>query len=102
MKLFLMCDCTSGYTYNGLPYTGREGETRRVGLAERVVKTLCNPVHNSRINVTTDNWYTSTKLAEDILLKQITLQETLKKQTRYFQTICYRKKLRGGVKFFWV
>ena len=55
MKLFLICDCTLGYTYNGLPYTGHEGDTRRVGLAEHVVKTLCNPLHNSGINVTTDN-----------------------------------------------
>ena len=55
MKLFLMCECTSGCTYNGLPYTGREGDTRRVGLVEHVVKTLCNPVDNSGINVTTDN-----------------------------------------------
>ena len=79
MKLFFMCDCTSGYTYNGLPYTGREGDTRRVGLAQHVFKTLCNPVHNSGINVTTDNWFTSTKLAKDLLLKQITLLETLRK-----------------------
>ena len=74
-----MCDCTSGYTYNGLPYTGREGNTRRVGQAEHVVKTFCNPVHNSGINVTTDNWFTSTKLAEDLLLKQITLLRNLRK-----------------------
>ena len=79
MKLFLICDCTSGYTYNGLPYTGREGDTRRVGLVEHVVKNLCNPVHNFGINVTTDNWLTSTKLAEDLLLKQITLLGTLRK-----------------------
>ena len=79
MKLFLMYDCTSGYTYNGLPYTGREGDTRRVRLVEHVVKTLCNPVHNFGISVTTDNWFTSTKLAEALLLNQITLLETLRK-----------------------
>ena len=79
MKLFLMYDCTSGYTYNGLPYTGREGDTRRVGLVEHVVKTLCNPVHNFGINVTTDNWFTSIKLAENLLLKQITLLSRLRK-----------------------
>ena len=54
MKLFFIYDCTSGYTCNGLSYTGREGDTRRVGLVEHVVKTLCNPVHNFGINVTTD------------------------------------------------
>ena len=79
MKLFFMCDCTSGYTYNGLSYTGRKGDTRRVGLTEHVLKTFCNPVRNSGINVTTDNRFTSTKLAEDLLLKQITLLGTLKK-----------------------
>ena len=36
-------------------------------------------MHNSGINVTTDNWFTSTKLAEDLLLKQITLPRTLRK-----------------------
>ena len=53
MKLFLICDCTLGYTYNGLPYTGHEGDTRRVGLAEHVVKSslqsfaqLWNPCNN--------------------------------------------------------
>ena len=38
MKLFLMCDCTLGYTFNGLPYTGREGDTRRVGLVDMLSK----------------------------------------------------------------
>ena len=79
IKLFFMCKCTSDYTYNGLPYRGRAGDTRRVGLAEHVFKTLCNPAHNSEIKVTTDNWFTSTKLAEDLLLKQIALLGTLRK-----------------------
>ena len=48
-------------------------------LAEHVVENLCNFVHNSGINVTTDNLFTSTKIAEDLLLKQITLLKTLRK-----------------------
>ena len=79
MKLFLLCDCASGYTFNGMPYVGREDNGRHVGLAEHVVKTLVEPLHYSGINVTTDNWFTSTKLAADLLLKQITLLGTLKK-----------------------
>ena len=93
MKLFFICDCTSGYSYNGLPYTGREGDTRRVGLAEHVVKTLCNPVHNSGINVTTDNWFTSTKLAEDLLLKQITLLGMLRKTNQIFPNNLLQEKI---------
>ena len=46
---------------------------------QNMLSKLCNPMHNSGINITTDNWFTSTKLAEDLLLKQITLLGTLKK-----------------------
>ena len=95
-----MYDCTSVYTYNGLLYTGREDDTRRVWLVEHVVKTLCNPVHDFGINVTTDNWFTSTKLAEDFLLKQITLLGTLRKNKPDIpKQFAIEKKSKGGVKF---
>jgi hypothetical protein len=79
MKLFLLCDCTTAYIFNGMPYLGRDGNARHVGLAEHVVKALVEPLHNSGINVTTDNWFTSTKLASDLLLMQITLLGTMRK-----------------------
>lgn len=43
------------------------------------MKKLVEPVHNSGINVTTDNWFTSAKLADDLLHKQITLLGTVRK-----------------------
>jgi hypothetical protein len=79
MKLFLLCDCVSGYTFNGMPYVGREGDKRHIGLSEHVVKTLVEPLYNSGINVTTDNWFTGTKLAGDLLLKQVTLLGTMRR-----------------------
>ena len=79
MKLFLLCDCTTGYTFNGMPYVGREGDERHVGLAEHVVKTLTEPLFNSGVNITTNNWFTSTTLAEDLLRKQVTLLGTMQK-----------------------
>ena len=79
MKLFLLVDCESAYTFNGVPYIGKENGQIRVGLAAHVVKTLCEPLHNSGVNVTTDNWFTSTQLAADLLLKNITLVGTVRK-----------------------
>lgn len=79
MKLFLMCDVATAYTFNGLPYAGREGDQRCTGLAESVVKKLVEPILNSGVNVTTDNWFTSAKLAADLLCKHITLLGTMRK-----------------------
>ena len=79
MKLFLLCDCASGCTFNGMPYVGREGNERHVGLAEHVVKTLAEPLFNSGVNITTDNWFTNDTLAEDLLRKHITLPGTMRK-----------------------
>ena len=52
---------------------------RRVGLVEHAVITFLTPLHKSEINVTTDNWFTRTKLGNDLFGKQITLLETLQK-----------------------
>lgn len=79
MKLFLMCDVETAYTFNGLPYVGREGNERCVGLAESVVTKLAEPLHKSGINITTDNWFTSSRLATALLSKQITLLGTVRK-----------------------
>ena len=44
MKLFLLCDCLTGYTFNGMPYIGRQGNQRNVGLSADVVKHLSQPL----------------------------------------------------------
>ena len=49
MKLLLMCDCLTGYTFNGKPYLGRQGNQRNVGLASYVVKILSSPLYFSEI-----------------------------------------------------
>ena len=82
MKLFLLCDCLTGYTFNGKPYIRRQGNQRNVGLASDVLKILSSPLHFSGINITTDNWFTRSQLAADLLQKQITLLGTMRKNRR--------------------
>ena len=45
MKLFLLYDCLTGYTFNGMPYIGRQENHRNVGLSADVVKFLSQPLH---------------------------------------------------------
>ena len=73
-------DSTSaGYTFNGKPYLGHQENRRNVGLASDVVKILSSPLHFSKINIATDNWFTSSQLAADLHQKQITLLDTMRK-----------------------
>ena len=67
LKLSLLCDCLAGYTFNCMPYIGRQGNQRNVGLLSDVVKFLSTLLHFSGVNVTTDNWFSSFQLAVDLL-----------------------------------
>ena len=80
MKLFLMCDCLTGCTFNRKPYLGRQKNQRNVGLASDAVKIFSRPLNFSGINITSDNLFTSSQLATDLLQKQITLLGTIKKR----------------------
>lgn len=62
-----------------VPFTGREGDQQYTGLAECVVKKLVELILNSGVNITNDNWFMSAKLAADLLCKDITLLETMRK-----------------------
>ena len=49
MKLFLLCDCLTGCTFNDMPYVGRQGNQRNVGLSADVVKHITtSPFHWSQ------------------------------------------------------
>ena len=85
MKLFLLCDCLTGYTFNGMPYIGRQENHRNVGLSADVVKFLSQPLHLTGVSITTDNWFTSSQLATDLLQKQIILLGTMRKTGENFR-----------------
>ena len=82
MKRFLLCDCLTGYIFNGMPYIGRQGNHRNVGLSANVMKFLSQPLHLTGVNITTDNWFSGYQLATDLLQKQITLLGTMRRNRR--------------------
>ncbi|XP_022910889.2 piggyBac transposable element-derived protein 4-like [Onthophagus taurus] len=73
LKIFWMCESTSGYALDGLVYVGPH---KNLGL--EVVQTLVRGIHNSGRNLTIDNFFTSVPLATYLLDKNITVVGTLR------------------------
>lgn len=79
IKIWWLCDSKTAYPLGGIPYTGKVGNTRAVGLGREVVENLCAPYFWTNRNVTMDNYFTSKELAESLLTNGLTLVGTLRK-----------------------
>jgi len=55
IKIWWLCDSKTSYPLMGLPYTGKDGNTRAVGLAENVVEWLCTRFFGTSRNITMNN-----------------------------------------------
>lgn len=73
-----MCDAQTHYCLNSQIYSGKVGTTPERGQASRVVRELTAHLHGG-YNITTDNFYTSKSLAEELLARSITTVGTLRK-----------------------
>lgn len=67
LKLVMACDTATSYMFNAIPYTGKKTYRGELPIAEYLVKELTKPIHGSNRNLTCDNWFTSIKLAQDLL-----------------------------------
>lgn len=81
IKIFALCDAKTFYCSNLEVYCGKQppGPYEVSNKPEDIVKRLVVPIEKSNKNLTTDNWYTSIPLVEDMLSKKITMIGTLKK-----------------------
>lgn len=70
MKLWVLADSLTGYTYNFDIYLGR-GEVSRNGLAYDVVTKLCSPLYGQGYKLYVDNFYSSVNLFKDLIQKSI-------------------------------
>lgn len=83
IKFWVAADVGSKYMLNSAPYLGRK-ETRTAGelLGESVVLKLAEPFTGKGRNVSTDNFFTSLKLARILLTKKTSLVGTVNKKKR--------------------
>lgn len=67
IKLVMMCDNSTKYMINAMPYLGSGTNSSGLPLGEFYVKELTKSIHGTNRNVTTDNWFTSVPLAKALL-----------------------------------
>ena len=67
IKLFVMCDCKTGYVQDLILYTGGttlDDYDAELGLSGSIVKTFMEPYLDRNHVLFVDNWYTSPKLLQ--------------------------------------
>ena len=77
IKLFVLCDCETGYILDYIVYTGSQTEIDHVetlGVTGSVVTTLMKPYLNKGHTLYTDNYYTSPTLC--IIARQIHVDQS--------------------------
>ena len=87
IKLWMLCDSKTSYVCRLQVYTGRhEGQEREQNQGERVVLDLTRDMVGSGRNITTDNFFTSLRLAQKLSEKQMTLLGTMRKNRKELPT----------------
>lgn len=81
LKFYALCDAKTFYVHNFEIYCGKQkpGQFLVSNKPHDIVMRLIEPLKNSKRNLTTDNYYGSYPLAQELLEKGITLLTTLKK-----------------------
>ena len=84
IKFWLLADAEARYVVNAKPYLGKNYDDNRGSqqLGEYVVMTLSEPYLHRGHNITTDNFFTSKKLADRLLEKKTTLVGTVKAKSK--------------------
>lgn len=78
IKIWCAVDCEKGYLVNLQLYTGKQGDVREVNQGKRVVIDLVQHLAQSGRNITTDNFFTSYDLGQELLKMNLTLVGTLR------------------------
>ncbi|XP_060855594.1 piggyBac transposable element-derived protein 4-like [Metopolophium dirhodum] len=84
LKMYALCDARTFYTYNLEIYCGKQdtGPFVTSNKPYDIVTRLTEPIQKSKRNVTTDNWFSSYPLAENLLKNGLTFMGTLKKKQK--------------------
>ncbi|XP_066961886.1 piggyBac transposable element-derived protein 4-like [Macrobrachium rosenbergii] len=83
VKFWLAVDSSSKYLVNGFPYLGKDAHRpSNQSLSEFVVLQLMDPFLGKGRNVTTDNFFTSVKLAEQLEKKKTSIIGTMNRIRR--------------------
>lgn len=77
IKIWICADSTNAYCFNLEIYLGKTGLERDRPLGQQVIESLVQPLHYSGRNITCDRFFTSMRLADSLLQRNLTLLGTL-------------------------
>ena len=86
LKLFVLCDCISGFLQDLILYTGKDtqiGGTETFGVSGAVVLELLEQYLGRGHTLFIDNWYTSPLLAEELLKYDTGICGTVKRNRKH-------------------
>ena len=99
IKFFLLVDVETKYLCNGFPYLGKyDPNSQKKPFGDFVVLELMKPYYGLGYGVTTDNYFTSLKLCDDLKSKNTSLVGTVKKSRRELPDV--QKIMYMTLKFF--
>ena len=78
MKIWIMADSETFYCSDLQLYAGRVGSQQDVGQGSCVVLDLSTSIANTGRNITTDNFFTSYRLAQELMQRRLSLVGTLR------------------------
>lgn len=93
IKIFKLCT-VPGYTCKLEVYAGKHCDTTNT-TPTQVVMSLCRHLFQKGHVLYTDNWYTSIDLAEKLLLEEMHLVGTLRKNRKKNTERCYECKIKS-------
>lgn len=97
IKIFALVDAKTFYTNNLEVYVGKQSpgpfevDTRPLSLVQR----LCEPISGTGRNLTTDNWFTSIELADELRINhRLSLLGTIRKNKKQIPSLFLQGKIR--------
>ena len=100
IKVWALADSRNAYLCNFQIYTGKHENTMELGLSYRAVYDLTQPYLNNGYKLYTDNFYTSPKLAKDLLVDGTYLTGTVRTNRKGFPKDLVGEKLDKNVSVF--
>jgi hypothetical protein len=80
IKIWALVCAKTKYFFNAEVYLGKVGNLPEKGQTSRVVLQLTEPISNSGRNITTDQFFTSVTLAQELKKRRLSLVGTLNKR----------------------
>ena len=86
IKIWMRADANTGYVSAFNVYTGKKGDSVEKGLGSKIVKSLCEKLHNTHRHIYFDNFFSSVDLALDLVRVGLYSCGTLRSNRKGFLT----------------